>query len=524
MTAQRREVLRGLAGLAAGAGLMPLLPQGAGAEAPSAASPKRLSAISRTIEVEGKAACVLALLGPDGMPGIRLAAGERFRVELQNHMGTRTIVHWHGQLPPWTEDGFPWPQTPPLAPGAAHVYDFAPIAGTFWMHSHQGLQEQRLMAAPLIVHDEAAAHEDRQEVVVLLHDFSFRKPDELLARLAGMNPREVHAMAREVENAPAPDEAAPAQKNRALGSKMIGGDGMQGMMGGGMQEMMSQMRGGMMSTMRGMMELNDIDYDAFLTNDRTLADPEVVPVPPKARLRLRLINGASASQFWVDLGALEGKVVAADGRTVRPVAGHRFPLAIAQRLDILLDLPGAGAFPVLAQLQGSRRRTGIVLATAGAPVGKIADLAAEPAAAVDNSLERRLVAVKPLAPRRADLVRPIVLSGGMMNYAWSINGERWPEITPLMVTPGARVELEFQNHSMMAHPMHLHGHAFQVVAINGWRLRGAVRDTVLVEPMMGSVRIAFDAGNPGRWALHCHNLYHMMTGMMTELRYRGISV
>jgi FtsP/CotA-like multicopper oxidase with cupredoxin domain len=93
-----------------------------------------------------------------------------------------------------------------------------------------------------------------------------------------------------------------------------------------------------------------------------------------------------------------------------------------------------------------------------------------------------------------------------------------------MLTKGQRVEIDLVNHSLMAHPMHLHGHAFQVLAVNGTPIRGAVRDTVLVTPMMGSVRIAFDADNPGRWAFHCRNLYHMMTGMMTEFRYRGIPV
>lgn len=77
------------------------------------------------------------------------------------------------------------------------------------------------------------------------------------------------------------------------------------------------------------------------------------------------------------------------------------------------------------------------------------------------------------------------------------------------------------NQSMMAHPIHLHGHAFQVLGINGTTISGAVRDTVLV-PAMGRVLVAFDANNPGRWALHCHNLYHMMSGMMTEVRYPGI--
>jgi FtsP/CotA-like multicopper oxidase with cupredoxin domain len=77
------------------------------------------------------------------------------------------------------------------------------------------------------------------------------------------------------------------------------------------------------------------------------------------------------------------------------------------------------------------------------------------------------------------------------------------------------------NQSMMAHPMHLHGHVFQVIAIDGRPIAGAMRDTVLVPPMT-RVRFAFDADNPGRWAFHCHNLYHMETGMMTEFRYHGI--
>ena len=111
----------------------------------------------------------------------------------------------------------------------------------------------------------------------------------------------------------------------------------------------------------------------------------------------------------------------------------------------------------------------------------------------------------------------------MKPYAWSMDGDFWPRITPLMVRKGQRVEIELVNQTMMAHPIHLHGHAFQVIAIDGRPIQGAVRDTVLVTPTMGRVRIAFDADNPGRWAFHCHNLYHMQTGMMTEVRYQEIA-
>ena len=361
----------------------------------------------------------------------------------------------------------------------------------------------------------------------MLHDFSFTAPDELLARLTGQTTAAVHAMALETE-----DVSAPVSSSAHMAGMMQGS--MQGMpamkMQGSMQGMGSMQMGGMSSGgMAGMssgagMDLNDIDYDAFLANDRTLADPELVRVERGGRLRLRVINGASSSQFWLDLGSLTGQVVAVDGHAVHPVSDSVFPISMAQRLDILVDLPGPGAFPILAQLEGSRRRTGIVLATQGAQVTRIADTGPDQARPVENSLETRLSAVQPLTGRKPDIVHRIVLAGGMIPYKWSLNGQYWPNIAPLKLTKGQRVEIELVNHSMMAHPMHLHGHTFQVIEVNGRPINGAVRDTVIVTPNMGSVRLAFDANNPGRWALHCHNLYHMMTGMMTEFRYQDIAV
>ncbi len=459
---------------------------------------KRLVAGTRVLEVNGKSARVFSLVGPDGKPGIRLGPGERFSVDLANQTTAPTIVHWHGQIPPWEQDGFPWPQTPPLETGAVRGYDYVPIPGTFWMHSHKGLQEQNLMVAPLVVHDAAELREDRQEVVLMLHDFSFRPPAEILAGLTGMSRAAARAMAQSVENVPAP------KMNMASGDMST----------------MHMSMGMSSATMR--MDLNDVNYDAFLANERTFADPDVVRIERGGRVRLRVINGASTSQFWIDLGNLIGQVVAVDGHAVRAVSGRRFPIAIAQRLDILIDVKSSGAFPILAQLEGSAQQTGILLATAGARIARIAEQTQQTTPPVDNSLERRLTAVEQLAPRTTDLVQTMTLNGNMKPYAWSINGEYWPKITPLMLTKGQRVEIELVNHSEMPHPMHLHGHAFQVVELNGQRFQGAVRDTVLVPPMQ-SVRIAFDANNPGRWAFHCHNLYHMVTGMMTEFRYRGIA-
>ena len=471
------------------AGAIPLLRMPWAAAAPETrGNGLRLTAGTRILDVYGKAARVFGLTGPNGKPGITLSPGERFRVDLVNEAGTPTLVHWHGQLPPWTQDGFPWPQTPPIAPGASRSYNYAPIAGTYWMHSHVGMQEQDLMTAPLIVYSAADLGADRQEVVLMLHDFSFRTPEELLAGLTKSNG----------------SQSALPNSGMGNGTKMGAGSMPAMNMGSGMA-----------------MDLNDVDYNAFLANDRTFADPEMVRTELGGRVRLRLINGASSTQFWIDLGALTGTVIAVDGHPVRPLHATRLPLAMAQRLDVLIDLPGSGPYPIFAQVEGKRARTGIILGAPRAPLARLSAEAVQNAPPVDLSLERRLEAVKPLAPREPDVTHRVILNGAMTPYAWSMNGEYWPNITPLMVDSGQRVAIEMVNHTMMAHPMHLHGHAFQVVAINGTPLAGAMRDTVLVPPM-GSVTIAFDADNPGRWAFHCHNLYHMTTGMMTEVRYPAI--
>lgn len=508
----RRDLLGGVGGLLATA----MLSAKARAAAPAV---KRLTAGTRVLEVNGRAARVFGLTGPDGRSGLRLGPGERFRVDLANETGGRTLVHWHGQLPPWKQDGFPWPQTPPIANGTMESYDYAPISGTYWMHSHYAMQEQSLLTAPLIVEDQATHREDRQDIVLMLHDFTFRTPQEVLAGLTGTSVADARAQAERTEGGGnMPVMAMPAGQGT---TGMAMAERKMSKSPAGAMNMGSGMAMGMTGSGMTGMDLNDVEYDAFLANDRTLADPEIVRVERGGRVRLRVINGASSSQFWIDLGDLTGYVVATDGHAVQPASGKRFPIAMAQRLDILIDLPAEGTFPILARLEGSARQTGIVLATAGARISRITD-GIEIAPPVDNSLEVRLAAAQPLAVRPADIVHSITLGGAMKPYVWSMNGEVWPRITPLTLNQGQRVEIELINGSMMAHPIHLHGHVFQVMAINGQALNGAVRDTVLVSAG-GRVRIAFDADNPGRWAFHCHNLYHMETGMMTEFRYQGIA-
>jgi FtsP/CotA-like multicopper oxidase with cupredoxin domain len=267
-------------------------------------------------------------------------------------------------------------------------------------------------------------------------------------------------------------------------------------------------------------DLNDVKYDAFLANDRTLADPEVIKVEPGAQVLLRIINSSSMSAYHIDLGQIDGELVAVDGFAVAPVLGRKFPIAVAQRLDIRLPIPpNPGAHPVLAILEGARNQTGIVLAAGNAAIGRIPELAGSTSPALTLELESRLSAMQPLEPRKAGRVHTLNLTGDMAKYVWSINNVPWtPEVPPLPIAKGERVELVLVNQTGMPHPMHLHGHEFQVVEIDGKRFSGAVRDTVLVTPGRRVV-IAFNANNPGFWAFHCHLLYHLDAGMFTTFRY-----
>ena len=433
----------------------------------------------RTIEVNGKPAAVFGIRQPDGTFGLVTEVGKPFRVRVENQIDEPSLIHWHGLTPPWQQDGVPGISGPPIPPGGSADYNF-PLAfgGTFWMHSHRGLQEQSLMLAPLIIHERGGAP-GRQEIVLMLNDFSFTPPEQIFAAL---------------------------RKSAGMPN-----------MAGGMRN--SRMPG-MAESSPAKPDLNDVKYDAFLANERSLADPEVVAVEPGGTVLLRVINGSSMSNYHVDLGRLDGRLVAVDGLPTAAVHGRRFPIAVGQRLDLSFTLPrGVAAYPVLAVLEGERRQTGIVLAAGRAPIPRFPELADVASLPLTLALERRLRAKRPLRPRKPDRVYTLNLTGEMAGYVWSINDIVWtPGVPPLQISEGERVQLNLVNRTPMPHPMHLHGHPFQVVGIDGSRLSGALRDTVLVPPGR-RVAVAFDANNPGLWAFHCHLLYHLEAGMFTTFKY-----
>ena len=259
--------------------------------APSKAT--RLRAAMRTLEINGKSATLMGLEQANGKQGMSLVVNQPFDVLLENKLPVPTAIHWHGLHPPNNEDGVPGLTQPVIAPNTSYHYNF-PVqpAGTHWMHSHQGLQEAFLLSAPLIVHDPS--------------DKVGRTGDHPLSGRLQLYfaDRDIYAKLRK-----------PSAKAMAMGGNKSAGMAM------------------------SKPDANDVNYDAYLVNDRTLADPEVVRVEKNGRLRLRIINGSSGTNFFVDLGDLKGELIATDGMPVNPVSGSRFPLAIAQRIDVRVQLP-----------------------------------------------------------------------------------------------------------------------------------------------------------------------------------------
>src|SRR5579872_4997621 len=214
-----------------------------------------LHVVERQIEVNGREAAVYAIQQSDGTFGLTLKNGENFDVLLENDLNVPTSVHWHGLILPNAQDGVANVTQYPIYPGESYRYQFPIVqSGTFWMHAHFDMQEQRLLSAPLILEDNDPI--EGRDVVIFLADFSFKSPEQILAQL-----RRGMTMSSMKKNGP---------------------------------------------------DLVEVAYDAFLANSRTLADPDIIEVDPGSKVRLRIINGASATNFFISLDGRQGEAIAVD--------------------------------------------------------------------------------------------------------------------------------------------------------------------------------------------------------------------
>jgi FtsP/CotA-like multicopper oxidase with cupredoxin domain len=263
-------------------------------------------------------------------------------------------------------------------------------------------------------------------------------------------------------------------------------------------------------------DAGDVRHPLYLVNGRSPRSPAVIKGRPGERIRLRIVNAAADTAFRLAVGGHRLKVTHADGFPVRPVSGDALLIAMGERYDVVVRL-GDGVFPLVALAEGKDARAFAVVRTGRGTAPRASVRPAE--------LDRWVLTVADLdADGDVDLGRRpvgrthrLVLDGDMRTYRWTINGRAHHGAAPLPARRGERVRLVFHNRSSMFHPMHLHGHTFQVRRA-GERRPGPRKDTVVVRPLE-RVTVELQADNPGRWMLHCHNAYHQAGGMMTTLAY-----
>jgi FtsP/CotA-like multicopper oxidase with cupredoxin domain len=456
----------------------------AGLPSPGAAERRRAGGV-REIRLEarelawelapGKVVKAMAYNGQIPGPEIRLNEGERVRIVLTNALAEPTTIHWHGVDVPNPMDGVPGVTQRPVQPGDTFVYEFeARPAGTRWYHTH--FQEHRQLdlglSAPLII--EPAAPDpfpfDREYTLVL-------------------------------------DDWATGS-GRPLASTQEGTAGRRGGMGGMMG------RGGMGRMMGGDAHL----YDTMTINGKAYPATEPLRVRQGERVRLRLINASAEHTHVIRLAGHTLQVTHTDGNPLlQPVAVDAVPIAPSERYDVQFAADRPGAW-FLACVEPGHARAGeqaLVVyegyeeARPEPPVEGVTGLS------LWHYGSGRGRDVLPPA-WGSEHVHELTLSGGMMGSdLWTINGKPYPHTDPLRLRRGDRALVQLRNMSMEAHPMHLHGQSFKVLAVNGRRLpQPIVKDSVDVEPHMGSVTIAFTAHNPGDWFFHCHKPMHMAGGMI----------
>ena len=465
----------------------------------------KLFARESTITVLGRKAKVAALTQSNEEQGYSPEEVKGFHVEVVNQLPVPTSIHWHGLVLPNLMDGVPFVTQDPIPPGGSRRYNF-PLqqSGSYWMHSHYGLQEQQLLSASMVIRSPKQSKAADAEFTVMLSDFSFTSSKDILKGLT------VKKSAMNGKNRDTMSDSQPMSTAGQKESLVV-------------QQWDETSKRLVAREVQAAAPDIDVKYNALLANRRTIDDPQVFEAKPGQSVLLRLMAAASATNFFIDTGKLDATIVATDGEDVQPLKGNFFQLSLAQRLDLLVTIPETGGvFPILALGEGASLQTGVLLATPGTKVPK-RPFALRPQrkmGGLDNTQEIHLRAKEPLADKPVQRSLPSVLGGDMMTYTWTINGATYPNRNSLNVKEGERVELVISNKTGMSHPMHLHGHVFEVTEIDGQKITGAKRDTILIPPK-STIKVAFDANNPGVWAYYCHILYHLATGMFTVLKYEN---
>ena len=583
----RRRLLRGVSLLGGGLALSTMLPSWARSATPGLAPtlPTLTGAnIDLTIShahlmVDGRAGHALTINGTVPGPLLRLREGQNVRLSVKNELTEDSSIHWHGVLAPFQMDGVPGVTFPGIKPGQTFVYEFPIIqSGTYWYHSHSGLQEQEGHYGPIVIDPkgEDPVQSDREHVVVL-SDFSFMHPHLIFERLK---------------------QDAEYFNNQQ--------ETVAGLLAGKDQTLIERVEWAKMRM--NPTDISDVTGAAytFLINGHGPQDNWTGLFKPGERVRLRFINTAAQTIFNVRIPGMKLIVVAADGQLVRPVEVDEFQIGNAETYDVIVQPTEDKAFTLVAEAvdrSGMARATlaprwgmtALVPPLRARPLDTMKDMGmdmsamnmggAEPAGtaalapgmaaakprgsdvmgdmggmkmsmrdplnAPGVKLGPGVQTITPIATDRTgepgqglesvghrvlvyqDLVAleanpdtrtpsralEIHLTGNMERFMWGFDGEKFSEATkPYAFRKDERVRVTLINDTMMTHPIHLHGHFFELAhGPAGFHPR---KHTVNVAPG-GKVSWDFTAA-PGDWAFHCHMLYHMHAGMFQVFSVRPL--
>jgi CopA family copper-resistance protein len=510
----------------------------------------RLSIDNHHFATGSRGGHAIAVNGTVPGPLIRLREGQDVRLHVTNNLVEDSSIHWHGLLVPFQFDGVPGVSFPGIKPGETFTYDF-PIrqAGTYWWHSHSGLQEQAGHYGPIII--ESAEPDPRydRDYVVLLSEFTPLHPHEIMRKL----------------------KVGEHYFNRQMLTAT------EGEMSGEMRRTWGKMR----MNPRDISDVTGATY-TFLINGHGPADDLQLAFQPGERVRLRVINGSAMTFFNVRIPGVPMTVVQADGMDVAEVEVDEFQIGVAETYDVIVA-PPAGSHAVVAEAVD---RSGMGVASLTSHAGHIAtppplrepvtlsmtDMGMMDHAATDHDMgdmemehsmrdtsllpadvkvcpgldmvapspsdrmdfpglgldkvSHRVLRYTDLKAKRmnphrtVDRELEIHLTGNMERYMWGFDGKKFTAVTddPIRCGYDERVRVKLVNQTMMAHPIHLHGHFFELV--NGAdHMHQPLKHTLVVQPG-GTATFDLTANEPGDWAFHCHLLYHMHAGMMQVVTVR----
>lgn len=451
---------------------------------------------------------------------IRLSVGDTLVAELSNQLPnkTATSIHWHGIALRNDMDGVPPAVQTAVRAGSNYTYKFiADKPGTYFFHPHVGVQLDRGLYAPLIVEDPKETLDYDDEWVILLDDWVdgvTGTPDEVFAELkqgmGGMSGMDMGS------------SASPSSSGDSMGDM---GD-MGGMdMGGSASPSASASSGGM--SMKFMLmgatskllggDAGDVKYPHHLINGRVATDPDVYTGKPGKKVRLRIINAGGDTAYRVALGGHKLTITHTDGFPVQHQEVDALLVGMGERYDVLVTL-GDGVFPLVALAEGKNANGLALVRTGSGSAPKATVRPQELDGMIMTASQLRATDDVRLKSAKADVTHQIKLTGTMEKYNWAINGKPFdmkdPEANPILIEEGQRVRLDFVNATTMWHPMHLHGHTYQIGD------SGPRKDTAIVLPKK-KLSVFFDADNPGQWMLHCHNAYHGEAGMMANVAYKA---